>query len=91
MARIDDIPQDNSFSFEEMSDHLKTFSKSVIEVENMTLKSKVLLGGWISTAVNVFRRDKMPGKNLPNRFEDWMLRERGIKKKQFTIIKIFTS
>ena len=44
-ARIDNIPQDDRFSIEEMSDYLKTFSKSVIEVEKMTLKNKVLLGG----------------------------------------------
>ena len=37
----------------------------------MTLKNKVLLGGWISTAVKVLRCDKnMRGKNLPSRFED---------------------
>ena len=79
-ARIDDIPQDDRFSLEEMSDYLKTFSKPVIEVENMTLKNKVLLRCWVSTAAKVFRRDKMRGKNLPNRFEDWMLRECGMKK-----------
>ena len=79
-ARIEHIPQDDRFSFEEMSDYLKTFSKSVIEIENMTLKNKVLLGGWISTAAKVFRRDKMRGKNLPNQFENWMFKERGIKK-----------
>ena len=28
------------------------------EVENMSLNNKVSLGGWISTAVKVFRRDK---------------------------------
>ena len=65
-AFIEDIPQDDRFSFEEMSDYIKTFSKSVIEVENATLKNKVLLGGWILTASKVFRRDKnMRGKNLP--------------------------
>ena len=95
-ARIDDIPQDDRSSFKEMSDYLKTFSKSVIEVKNMALKNKLLLGrrgeGWLSTAVKVFRHHKMRGKDLPNRFEDWMRRERGIKKhKQFIIIKIFTS
>ena len=46
----------------------------------MALKNKVLLGGWISTAAKVFRRDKMRGKNLSNRFEDWMFRVCGIKK-----------
>ena len=69
-ARIDDIPQYHSFSFEEMPNYLKTYSKSVIEVENMILKNKVLFGGWLSTTAKVFRRDKMRGKNLLNRFED---------------------
>ena len=78
-AHIEDISQDDRFSFEEMSDYLKTFSKSVIEVENMTLKNKVLLGGWISTAAKVFIHNKVRGKNLPNRFEDWMFKECGIK------------
>ena len=37
----------------------------------MTLKNKTLLGGWISTAAKVFRRDKRMGeKTLPGRFED---------------------
>ena len=57
----------------------------------MTFKNKVLLGGWISRAVKVFRHNKMRGKNLPSLFEDWMLRECGIKNKQFVIIKIFIS
>ena len=60
-ARIDDIPQDDR----------KSFSKSVVEVENMTLKNNVLLGGWVATAAKMFRRDKMRGKNLPNRFEEF--------------------
>ena len=72
-----------------MSNYLKTYSKSVIEVEN--IKYKVLFDGWLSAAAKVFRRDKMRGKNLSNRFEDWILRECGIKKnKQFIIIKIYT-
>ena len=41
-AGINDILQGDRFSFEEMSDHLKTLSKSVIEVENkVLLKNKV--------------------------------------------------
>ena len=72
---IKDIPQDDRFSFEEMSDYLQTFSKSVIEAENMMLKNKVLLLGWIVTASKVFRRDKMHGKNLPGRFGDWILKQ----------------
>ena len=63
-----------------MSNYLKTYSRSAIKVENMNLKNKVLFGGWLSTAAEVFRRNKMRGKNLPNRFEDWILRECGIKK-----------
>ena len=47
----------------------------------MSLKNKVLMGGFISTAPRVVRRDKnMLGENLPVRFEDWMYRECGIKK-----------
>ena len=50
---IGDIPQDDRFSFEEIPDYLKTFSKSIRKVENIGLKNKVLLGGCISTAANV--------------------------------------
>ena len=56
-ARIDDIPQDDRFSFEEMPEYSKTFSKSVREVENMTLKNKVLLGGWIFFLI-IFKKSK---------------------------------
>ena len=69
-AFIEDIPQ---FTFEAISDSLKTFSKSIKEVEHMSLENTVSLGGWISTAAKIFRRHKnVPGKNLPGRFEDWM-------------------
>ena len=45
-AHVYDIPQDCcSISFEERSNHLKTYSKSIIEVENGTLKNKVLFRG----------------------------------------------
>ena len=46
----------------------------------MTLKNKVLLGGQVSTAAKVFRREKNRGKNLAGRFEDWMERESDMKK-----------
>ena len=46
----------------------------------MMLKNKVLLGGCIVTASKGFRRDKMHGKNLPGRFDDWKLKECRIKK-----------
>ena len=58
----------------------------------MSLKNKVLLDGWISTAAKLFRRDKnMRGENFPGQFEDWMYRECGIKNKRFITTKIFTS
>ena len=47
----------------------------------MSLKNKALMGGWISIAAKVFRRDKnMCGENLPGRFEDQMYIECGTKK-----------
>ena len=47
----------------------------------MSLKNKVLMGGWISAAARVFRRDKIIlGENLPGCFEDWIYRECVIKK-----------
>ena len=79
-ARIDDISQDDSFSFEGMSNYLKIYSKSVIEVENMTLEDKVLFERWLSTAAKVFRHNKIRGKKLANRFKDWILRKCRIKK-----------
>ena len=80
-THVNDIPQDDCFiSFEEMSNRLKTYSKSITEVENTTLKNKVLFEGWFSTPFKVYRRDKTRGKILPNRFEDWIQIECGIKK-----------
>ena len=46
-AFIEDIPQEDRFTFEAISDSLKTFSKSIKEVENMSLKNKVLVAGWL--------------------------------------------
>ena len=51
------------------------------EDENMSLKNKFLFGGWISIAAKAYRRDKtMKRKNLTHQFEDWIYRERKIKK-----------
>ena len=51
------------------------------EVENMRIKNKALLGGWISTATKVFRdEENISGENLPSRFEEWMDKECGMKK-----------
>ena len=56
---IEDIPsQENQFTFETISARLKLFSRSTREAENMTLKNRLLLGGWMPTAAKVFRRDK---------------------------------
>ena len=88
---IEDIPsQEDQFTFEAMSDSLKTFSKSIKEVENVSLKNKVLLGGWILTAAKIFRRDKnVRGKDLPGQFEDWMYIECGMKKQMIYNYKNF--
>ena len=81
-AYIGDIPsKEEQLTFETISDSIKIFSKSIGEVENTNLKNKALLGGWISIAAKVFRHEKnIRGENLPDRFEDWSYRERGMKK-----------
>ena len=61
-ACVDDNPQGGCFIlFGEMSNRLKTYSKSVTEVEYTTLKNKILFGGRLSTAFKVYRRDKTRG------------------------------
>ena len=57
--------QEDQFTFEVISPQLKFFLRSTREVKNMTLKNKVLLRGWMSTAAKVFRRLKNRGKTLP--------------------------
>ena len=57
-AFIEDIPNQEDQSFKEVSDCLKTFSKSIKENKNMNLKNKTVMGGWVSKAVKVFIRDK---------------------------------
>ena len=77
-----DIPSQKDVpSFEAISDYLKTFSKSMKEDKNMSLKNKVLFGGWISIAAEAYRHDKIiKKKDLPHRFEDWVYRECKITK-----------
>ena len=77
---IDDDLNQEDFTFETKSARLKLFSRSAREVENTALKNKVILGGWVSAVAKVFRRDKNRGKDLPDRFEDWMESECGMKK-----------
>ena len=60
-------------SFEKISEELKAISKHIKEGENMSLKNKALFGEWLSFAGKAFRRDKfIKGKNLPQRFDDWI-------------------
>ena len=77
-------PQDRTFipnipseepSFEAITGYLKTFSKSIKEDENMGLKNKTLIGGWILITSKVYRR-----QNLSCPFEDWLYEECRIKR-----------
>ena len=56
--------------FEAITGSLKTFSKSIKEDENMSLKNKTLIGVWILIASKVDRRE-----NLSCRFQDWLYKE----------------
>ena len=58
-------PQDRTFipnilseepSFEGITGNLKTFSKSIKEHENMGLKNKSLIGGWLLMVANISKR-----------------------------------
>ena len=71
---IQDIPSEEP-SFESIAGYLKTFSKSVKDDENMSMKNKCLTGGWILMASKMYRRE-----NLPYRFEDWLYRLCKIKR-----------
>ena len=62
-------------SFEAITGYLKTFSKSIKEDENMGLKNKTLIGGWILITSKGYRR-----QNLSCRFEDWLYEECRIKR-----------
>ena len=65
----------NMPSFEAITSYLKTFSKSIKEDENMSLKNKTLIGGWALIASKVYRRE-----NFSCRFEDWLYNECKIKR-----------
>ena len=54
-------------SFEVMTGYLKAFSKFIKEDENMSLKSKCLIGGWILMTSKTYRRE-----DLYYRFENWL-------------------
>ena len=62
-------------SSEAITGYLKTFSKSIKEDENMSLKNNILMGGWKLIASKVYRRE-----NLSCRFENWSYEESRIKR-----------
>ena len=61
--------------YEGITDSQKTFSKSIKEDENVGLKNKSLIGGWLLTAANIYRR-----QNLTTKFEDWLYEQCRIKR-----------
>ena len=46
-------------SFEAMTGNLKTFSKFIKEDENMSLKNKCLIRGWILMTSKIYRREDL--------------------------------
>ena len=79
---IQDIPSQEDVHFlEVISDYLKTFSKSMKEDENMSLKNKVLFVACISIAAKAYRNGKIvKKKDVLHRFEDSKYIECKIKK-----------
>ena len=54
------------------------FSKSIKEHENMELKNKSVIGGWLLIPAKIYRRQK-----LWCRFEDWLYEKCRIKQQTF--------
>ena len=61
-------PEDRTFvsnirseelSFEAITGNLKTFPKSIKVHENMGLKNKSLIGGWLLMVANIYRRQNL--------------------------------
>ena len=49
----------------------------------MGLRNNALFGGWIAVAIKIYKRGKLiEGKNLPQRFDNWMDKEFKIKKQK---------
>ena len=65
-------------SFEVITSNLKTFLKSIKDHENMGLKNKSLIGGWLLMSAKICKR-----QNLSGRFEDWFSNKYGIKRQTF--------
>ena len=75
---IPNIPSEEP-SFEAITDNLKTFSKSIKEHENMGLKNKSLIGGWLLMAAKIYRRQILSCR----RFEDWLYEKCRIKRQTY--------
>ena len=74
-------------SFEAITGYWKTFLKSIKVDENMDLKIKTLIGGWLLMALKIYRC-----QNLSCRFEDWLYEEYKIKRQtSYDFTEIFTS
>ena len=63
---INDILSEKPF-FAGITGYLETFSKFIKEDENMSLKNKCLIGGWILMLSKIYRRE-----DLSYGFEDWL-------------------
>ena len=75
---IPNIPSEEP-SFEAITDNLKTFSKSIKEHENMGLKNKSLIGGWLLMAAKIYRRQNLSCRG----FEDWLYEKCRIKRQTY--------
>ena len=83
---IQHIPSEENMSyFEAITGYLKTFSKFIKEDENMSLKNKTLIGGWILIASKVYRHE-----NLSCRFQDWLYKECRIRRQTSYNYRNFT-
>ena len=79
-AFIEDISQDDKFSFEEMSDSRKNVFPISYRSRKYDAEKQNVVRRLDSKSIKVFRRKNMRGKNLSSRFDDWMFRECKIKK-----------
>ena len=80
---IKDPPNRNKVKcFSELKTQLIQYGKYVKETENLFLKNVCLLGQWLTLGYKVYRYDKLVKRNkqLPLRFEKWILDNCGITK-----------
>ena len=89
----EDIPsQECQFTFKETSDSIKTFLKCIGEAENMSLKSKALLGGWISMTAKYSDARKICVERICSvDLKIGCIKTAAWKNKRYIVRKIFTS